>query len=139
MADTGLVAYRVISKGEGDRLICLGRIVTPNGTVLLQGGAGDAVVTNVSLAVFDLDINTPEIPIYQPATLTTAATFKAALTVDGSWDQDATGFNFAFTLLPTDFQQYGGHRLSIEFTVNSANFGNLAADFPHSIKRRYAA
>ena len=72
-------------------------------------------VVQVTLAVFDLDSDTPRTPIVD-VPLGVQETLFASLQLDSAWDYDAQGYNFRHKiwrgLLPT-----GGHTYRLEYTI----------------------
>ena len=112
---------------EGSRVYCVDRVITANGTRLLSGGSGDAVLSSVTLKVYGPDES--EVFSASPAV---SAVLKSALTVDGYWPYDSIGYNwFSFTE-PTDFAQVGGAVFRYEYRLVTANFG---VDYVNFYKR----
>ncbi len=123
---------------EGSDIYVVARVETPNQAIPLSGGAADTAVTSVTLNVYDIPTDSPEVLVYTAA-LTAANCFKAALTVDGYWTQDTTGFNFFNRILATAFEQHGGHRVRCEYSVLTPNFGIIAVDALVTIEPRYSS
>jgi len=103
---------------EGSRVYCVDRVSTANGTRLLSGGAGDAVLSSVTLKVYGPDES--ELFASSPAV---SAVLKSALTVDGYWPYDSIGYNWFSFVEPTDFAQVGGQVVRLEYRLVTANFG----------------
>lgn len=122
---------------EGSNATLVARVETPNQAIPLSGGAGDTGVTSVTLNVYDLPNDSPEVLVYTAA-LTAANCFKASLTVDGYWSVDSTGYNFFNVVLATAFEQHGGHRYRYEYSVLTPNFATIPVDFVVTVEPRYS-
>lgn len=110
---------------EGADIYNVRQAQTPNQAYPLSGGASDAAITSVTLSVYDLQSSDPATAIYTSGSLTVSDVFKAALTVDGYWDGDTTGYNMFHRVVNALFETVGGHTYRFEYKVVTPNFGDL--------------
>lgn len=94
---------------EGENVVNVRKALSPKQVFLLNGGAGDAAITSVTIEVFDLQGADPDIAIWTSGSIATSSVFKSSLTVDGYWDEDAEGYNLFHQQAATDFVHVGGH------------------------------
>lgn len=114
---------------EGADIYNVRQAQTPNQAYLLSGGASDAAITSVTLSVYDLQSTDPATAIYTSGAMTTSDVFKAALTLDGYWEQDSTGYNLFHRFTNALFETVGGHTYRFEYKVVTPNFGDLYFTF----------
>ena len=115
---------RVFTFDEGTNWYLVERVSLPNGVNIVR-----ADVTNIDLAVFDLDAAAPQTAIYTQTAISTNSIITASLTVDGYWPFDATGYNFLGTVLATSVDIDGLHRARVEYKLNTASYGALYVSF----------
>lgn len=106
---------------EGQNLVSLGRITSPDGVVLVR-----SAVSSIALKVFDLDSATPETAVHS-ATPTVSAVVFNTLQTDGYWDADGTGYNFRDTIAYSGYAFIGGHEYRIEYKFVTGSFADIYA------------
>lgn len=114
---------------EGADIYNVSQAQTPNQAYPLSGGASDAAITSVTLNIYDLQSSDPSTAIYTSGSLTVSTVFKAALTLDGYWDQDTVGYNLFNRVVASTFEAVGGHTYRFEYKVVTPNFGDLYFKF----------
>lgn len=119
-----MASARVLTFDEGSNWYLPERVTLPNGAY-----AARADVTNIDLAVFDLDAASPQTAIYTATGISTNSIIPASLTVDGYWPYDTTGYNFLATVLATSVDVNGLHRVRVEYKLNTASYGAVYVPF----------
>lgn len=106
---------------QGADMTRVARVVTPKGTILLS--SGDAIVTAITLKVFDIDDSAPDTDIYTGAV--DPAQVLAALSTDEWWQgKDGTGYNFRHTIDAGDLTGVqGDHSYLFEYEFATTNYG----------------
>lgn len=85
-------------------------------------------VTNIDLAVYDLNSDSPEIAVYTATALSNTA-METALVVDGYWPFDTTGRNFLGIILATSVQGWGCHHFRVEYVLNTGSYNKIPVRF----------
>lgn len=110
---------------ENQNFVTVCRLLGPDGTVITSSNA-----TEVKYTVYDLDAALSGTPVKAETALGAVGdALTSALTVDGYWPYDSTGYNFLHTLTNTDisgsFTQRGGHTYEVVYKVTTTAFGVL--------------
>ena len=121
---TPMATPRAYTFQEGANWYLAERISLPNGAFAVR-----ADVTNIDLAVYDMDSATPEVAIYTATALSTNPRMETALVVDGYWPYDTTGRNFLDTILATSLTARGDHRFIVEYVLNTVSYNKVVVLF----------
>ena len=106
---------------------CMGRLTTPTGANATQSS-----VSTITYGVYDLDGTQPLIAVTS-GTAATTATLYNALQTDARWTEDATGYNFAYTVTPTSLAN-GEHQYRVVFTFTFTTAEVAKALYDLSVK-----
>lgn len=109
---------------ENQSLLTVARVLAPDGTVLTPTN-----VSALTYTIYDRDAELPATPIKSETSLTVSDVMQTALTVDGYWPYDSTGYNFKDTRVNGDvsgsFTQRGGHTYEIVYKLTTTSWGVL--------------
>lgn len=119
-----MASPRVFTFDEGANWYLPERVSLPNGVYVVR-----ADVTNIDLAVFDLDAASPQTAVYTQTAISTNSIIPASLTVDGYWPYDTTGYNFLGSIAASSVDVNGLHRARVEYVLNTVSFGKVYVSF----------
>lgn len=113
---------------EGQNFYTVARLLAPDGTALTT-----ANVSGAYWSFYDLDAELPADPLVDNEELSSVGlALKSALTVDGYWPYDSTGYNVFNVITPadielisTDFVQRGGHTYEVVLRFVTEDYGDM--------------
>jgi hypothetical protein len=107
------------SMREGQAWPIVSREYWPDG-VLIDGSLTSGIhgMTSVTVEVFDEQGASANVAVFTASGIVPSTVFYAVIQpADGFWTLDTGGYNFHYILLPTSFDQQGGHTYRIEVTI----------------------